>query len=1230
VSELDYKWILEAASRDPKFVSLLNDWQRGAFQKGQHLNVIGPVENHQAFIAAALALAQDADQGLVFIAQDSLQARRMAEALEAFWPDEVGLFPEREFQLSPIDASSMDANRKRLDLLNRLISGQKPFIIVTGQALLQLVPSADSLKSRTLSLSLGQLIEPQDAGMKLETMGYERVPLVDAPGQYALRGDILDIIPIDRPVPEEEAEEDRLDLYGIRISFFDDEIDQLRFFDPVSQRQVAPCPSISVPPAKEFYLSQVKRQELGHELEAWSKSQILNMKKQGLSPSHLETFESFIGQEVERILYSSDSGVLDRYIPLIFPEKTNFLDVLEKLNYRPILSEMPDISRKMDAYDRDHYLQSQQLIEKGQGTSFNLEIFFSGHEVLKRLDRNFSCLNFSLLGQPGSGFPKSKAYSLQSRATENYRGYEDKLFATLKERQNLNEKTYIYVSDQNRRDRMHTELLQRAPGSVERLIPLALGRGFEWPGAGLLVLGSQDVFGTERKKRRRHKKQEGLPIAFFSDMNVGDLVVHEVHGIGRYVGIKTLEIDGSKHDYIELQYKDNDVLYVPVESLDQLRRYVATGGSQAKLSSLGGGEWNKLKSRARESIKALAYDLVKLYAERSRVKGYAFPPDTVWDEEFAQSFPFEETDDQLQAIAEVKADMEKDKVMDRLLIGDVGFGKTEVAFRAMFKAVNGGKQAALMAPTTVLAQQHYENFLERVGNFPVRVGHLSRFASPALQKKTLRGLRTGDIDVVIGTHRILSDDVKFKDLGFLVIDEEQRFGVNDKEKIKALYPNIDVLALSATPIPRTLHMSLSGVRDISVIEEPPQDRREVQTFVMEYQEDVIGDAIQREIGRGGQVFYLFNNTRKINQEAEKLEKLLPGARILVAHGQMPERLLEDVIHSFVQGEADILLCTTIIESGIDMPNVNTLIVTMAERLGLSQLYQIKGRVGRSGRQAYAYITYEKDKVMNEDAQKRLAAIREYTELGAGFRIALRDLEVRGAGNLLGAEQHGHMAAIGYELYVQMLEEEVENLLAEEKLKENLQGEADNQDTKPVRIKTAKEDAEEENAAGASSLDESTYQAPKAVQTQIAISLDAYIPPDLVPDEGQRMDMYRRIMDIENLVDYYDVLDELSDRYGELPQATYTLADISYVKSRAGLMGIEQIDIRDKHIYMAFGQKARPNMLELSKLLALEEYHGQIHFNAGVNAHLLWLNQGQPLNRVPERLRRLFSQVEKFE
>ena len=812
-------------------------------------------------------------------------------------------------------------------------------------------------------------------------------------------------------------------------------------------------------------------------------------------------------------------------------------------------------------------------------------VSFRGADAMIRIDRiarKGLAVSLCSIGSSGNGLPGGAEVAIPGRASEHYRGQVDKLAAVAKDRSARGLRTWIFAGSPTRAARLSEELAAAgADAGRVTVLDRTLTLGFESPGAGMLCIGGHDVFGADRPRRRR--RHAGMKIDLFSDLSPGDLVVHEAHGIGRYEGLTSLEASGAKRDYLKIAYGGEDTLFIPMEALDQIQKYVGAEGRVPKLSKLGGKEWEKLKDRARESVKKLAADLVKLYAERAAVKGHPFAPDTVWQREFEENFPFEETEDQLRSIEEIKRDMESEKVMDRILCGDVGFGKTEVAFRAIFKCVTDGKQAAMLAPTTVLTQQHYENLVRRLEGFPVKVGLLSRFATETHQKEALRGARTGAVDVVVGTHRLLSKDVQFKDLGLLVVDEEQRFGVDHKEALKVIRPDVDVLTLTATPIPRTLHMSLSGIRDISVLEEPPHDRMPVQTYVMEFDEEIVTEAMLREITRRGQVFYLFNDTRRIADKAAEIARHLPGARVVYAHGKMGERELEDVISAFTRDEYDILVCTTIIESGIDMPNVNTIVVEDADRLGLAQLYQLRGRVGRSDRQAYAYVTYRRDKVLTEQSEKRLSAIRDFTELGAGFKIALRDLEVRGAGNLLGAEQHGHLDAVGYDLYCRMLEEAI----LEEK------GET------------------------------------KAVTAQAAVDLaiDAYLPTAYVPDEGQRMDMYRRIATISTAEERSDVLDELEDRYGDLPSQAGTLADIAYVRAAAGRLGFSRVSQNAGGVLLAFAESRKPDMGMLSKAMNLPAFKGRLLFNAGTKPYLLFRGAASDKATATQAVRGLLEALE---
>ena len=676
-------------------------------------------------------------------------------------------------------------------------------------------------------------------------------------------------------------------------------------------------------------------------------------------------------------------------------------------------------------------------------------------------------------------------------------------------------------------------------------------KGYEYPMLKFVVISESDIFGGEKKKKKRKRIYEGEKIASFTDLNIGDYVVHESHGLGIYRGIEKIEVDKTEKDYIKIEYAGGGNLYILATQLEQIQKYAGAGAKKPKLNKLGGQEWNKTKSRVRGAVREIAEDLVKLYAVRQNEQGFAFGTDTVWQKEFEEMFPFEETEDQDLAIAATKADMESTKIMDRLICGDVGYGKTEIAIRAAFKAVQDGKQVAFLVPTTILAQQHYNNFVQRMKDFPVNIDLLCRFRSSAEQKKTIEKLKKGQVDIIIGTHRLLSKDVVYKDLGLLIIDEEQRFGVAHKEKIKQLKTNVDVLTLTATPIPRTLHMSLIGIRDMSVLEEPPMDRVPIQTYVMEYNEELVREAISRELARGGQAYFVYNRVREIADVATKIAELVPEANVAYAHGQMKETELENIMYRFINGEIDVLVSTTIIETGLDISNVNTMIIHDADNMGLSQLYQLRGRVGRSNRTAYAFLMYKRDKMLKEVAEKRLAAIKEYTELGSGFKIAMRDLEIRGAGSLLGERQHGHMEAVGYDLYCKMLNEAVK-------------------EAKGITVE-------------------------ESFDTSIDIVIDAYIPMGYIPNELQKLDIYKRIADIETQEETEEMTEELIDRFGDPPKSVENLLYIAKIKSMAHRLYFTEVAQKGESVRFTLYEKARIDVAKIPELVAA--YGQKVTFTA---------------------------------
>ncbi|MBR2560853.1 MAG: transcription-repair coupling factor, partial [Eubacterium sp.] len=807
-----------------------------------------------------------------------------------------------------------------------------------------------------------------------------------------------------------------------------------------------------------------------------------------------------------------------------------------------------------------HRLEDKQIIPEEANRMITPEM------LIAALDRK-NCVALSMMDRKESAFTVNGRYTVLARAVNTYNNQFPLLIKDLKRWKKDGFRVILLSASRTRAERLAGELQAEAlnafysedpermlaPGEI--LVTRGYTRhGFEYPMQKFVLITETDIFGTAHKKKRRKKTEySGQTIHSFQELSIGDAVVHETHGLGIYRGIEKVEMDHVIRDFVKIEYAGGSSLYVLATSLDVLQKYSGADGKHPKINKLGGNEWNRTRARVRSAVKDIAADLVKLYAVRQQNQGYAYGPDTVWQREFEEMFPFEETEDQLRAIEETKKDMESTKIMDRLICGDVGYGKTEIAIRAAFKAVQENKQVILLCPTTILAQQHYTTFIQRMKDYPVRIDMLSRFRTAAQQKKTIEDVRKGFVDILIGTHRVLSKDIVCKDLGLLIIDEEQRFGVTHKEKIKQTRENVDVLTLTATPIPRTLHMSLIGIRDMSILEEPPLDRMPIQTYIMEYDEELIREAVSRELARKGQVYVVYNRVRGIADMALRVKEMIPDASVAFAHGQMNERELERIMYDFVSGDIDVLVSTTIIETGMDISNVNTLIICDADRLGLAQLYQLRGRVGRSNRNAYAFLMYKRDKILREEAEKRLHAIREFTDLGSGVRIAMRDLEIRGAGNLLGAEQHGHMEAVGYDLYCKMLSEAV-------------------QEAKGERPR-------------------------ESFETAMYLSISAYIPPKYIPEEKQRLDMYKRIAGIENADESEDMLDELLDRFGEPPRSVQNLIRIALIKAQLHRVFVTEVRQNEEEIMLSFYELAELDPSGIPGLLQSERWRNNLFFRA---------------------------------
>lgn len=1315
-----------AAKRDPSFASLDVDLRGGAGR----FQARDMSESMKPYLIAALLASDPARKILVIVADELAQRHLAQECAQLPAGDMLRIFPARELEFLDADAVNRDLEFARLRCLRALYTGESRLVLTTAAAASQMLETPQAQKRRRLRLERGTIIEPAALRERLVALGFERVSLCSEMGQFSQRGEILDFVPVDdclwrgedetsagAGAASDRGEDSRLSSAsaagapdgaaslsvpeemetGIRISFFDDEIERIDRFRLSDQRSLCSLEACELSPQREVLLSEAERTALAATLRRRGQEERKQRLQRAASRDAAEQAAQLYFRDAERAEHGELFPALDRYLSYIWEDAGSLLDYADEEGFLILCDEPLRLRERLDQQQAQWRSEAESLLERIEAPEEILGSTRGRADFFRRLEQCRQVLAFSSLLHAGNGLPGAKEYRLIGRESESRRGLEQRMVREFLERKQEGETPFLLVAEELRRKKLRELILQEAPELGDVTLPVALQHGFEYPAAGLYCLSSDEIFGSKlRRPKRRRKKTDAIPL--FTDLKPGEALVHDVHGIGIYRGLTQIEQGGVKRDYIEIEYAGEDKLFIPMDALDQIQKYIgAEDPAKIKLSRLGSTEWEKAKARARDSIRTLATDLLALYAERREMKGYAFSADTPWYQEFCDRFEFEETDDQLQAVQEISEDMQSDRVMDRLLCGDVGFGKTEVAFRALFKAACDSKQAAFLAPTTVLSQQHYENFRRRLGDFPLRLALLNRFVSPAERSKVLRGLRRGEIDIVIGTHRLLSKDVEFRDLGLLIVDEEQRFGVDHKEGLKERYPKVDVLSLSATPIPRTLHMSLSGIRDISVIEEAPENRRPVRTYVMEYDLAFITDAILREVNRKGQVFYLFNNVREMDKEMKRLHDALPGLRILKAHGQMQEHQLEKVIEAFINKEADLLLCSTIIESGIDMPNVNTLIVTQAERFGLSQLYQIKGRVGRSTRQAYAYFTYQKDKILTEEAEKRLAALKEYTRLGSGLKIALKDLEVRGAGNLLGAEQHGQMAAIGYELYCRMLDEEIQALRAERLRAEALaanraaQAEEGTEELLPVREEppssaermsdgrgkterardrrvaangseaalrseaggdasasprfsrvrkaagpaAAQGEAEaappvpaEEKAASPFRRNDLRVQA-RSADTLIELDTDAYISPDYIADDTARVDLYRRIVRMQNYEDYLDLQEEFVDRFGEPPAAIQQLLNVAYVRARASICGIEHIYRRKNLLMMDVSLKQPLRMEALTALMAVKSFAAKLQLDMGSKPALKYFDPPAKNELLLDELRKLFYAAEKL-
>lgn len=1052
----------------------------------------------------------------LILAEDERRAREIYEDYR-FYDRKVYSYPAKDLLFFQADIHGNLLIRQRMKVIKALLEEKELTVVTSIDGCMDFLESLEKIKEQLIHYESDSTVDTEQLKNQLVALGYERVGQVEMPGQFSVRGGIVDIYCLTEENPW------RIELWG-------DEIDSIRSFDPESQRSLENLEELTIYPAVEH-----------------------------------------IGDK----------------------DMVSFLDYFPEERTIIFLDEPNRLTEKGGAVEEEYRQSRMHREEKG---SRNLpENWLCSFEQLQKELNKRNCISVCALEPKQAGWKVREKFYLEVKSISAYNNSFELLVKDLHQYKKQGYRIALLSGSRTRAERLAKDLQEEGlaafygqdydreicPGEIMVVYGHAK-KGFEYPLIKFAVMTESDIFGQEQKKKKKKKNYSGSRVQDFAELSIGDFVVHEKHGLGIYRGIEKVEVDRIVKDYIKIEYRGGSNLYIPATQLDCLQKYSGADAAKApKLNKLGTQEWNKTKSKVRGAVKNIAKELVELYAVRQEKEGYVCGPDTVWQREFEEMFPYEETEDQLSAIEDAKRDMESTRIMDRLICGDVGYGKTEVALRAAFKEVQESRQVAYLAPTTILAQQIYNTFVQRMKEFPVRVELLCRFRTPAQQKKAIEDLKKGQVDVIIGTHRILSKDVQFKNLGLLIVDEEQRFGVTHKEKIKQLKKDVDVLTLTATPIPRTLHMSLIGIRDMSVLEEPPMDRMPIQTYVMEYDEETVREAINRELRRGGQVYYVYNRVTDIADVALRIAKLVPDARVDFAHGQMSERELENVMYSFVNGDIDVLVSTTIIETGLDISNVNTMIIHDSDRYGLSQLYQLRGRIGRSNRTAYAFLMYRKNVMLKETAEKRLAAIREYTDLGSGFKIAMRDLELRGAGNLLGAQQHGHMNAVGYDLYCKMLNEAVKE------------------------------------AKGIHTMED--------FETSVDLNVDAYIPDSYISNEFQKLDIYKRIAGIETQQDYDDMLEELLDRFGEPGKAVLNLLAIAKLKAIAHQGYVTEIKQTGKTVRFTLYEKARLNTEGFPALM--QKYRRGLQFKNEQEPKFILEPQGNLILALTEFAEELKSMAE---
>ena len=1127
--------LIDAYSKDSDFESIAS-----GVTSGMKEQLISGLTGSARQIMIA-ALHKQLDRPMLVVTHNMFAAQKVADDLqEALSADQVLLYPANELIAAEAAISSPETLAQRIDVLLKCAQGFRGIVVIPLSGARRYLPSPEIIANAEITLQQGGTLELESFLRGMVELGYERVERVETQGEMSVRGGIIDFFPVTSGL-------------AYRVELFDDEIDSIRTFDPIDQRSIEKTNQVVITPCKELIANEAKMKQAADRAAILLEEQL---EKTTDRQAKLRLRDE-IHREIELLREHVYFPEIYKYVTELYPEKQTIYDFMPQDTVL-IFDEPARLLETGKQLERDESEWSMHLLQNGK-TLPQLTLSLDHEEVLYK--RPFQTLFISVfLRQVPHTLPQN-ILNMVSRSMQDFHGQMNVLKAEMERWQKAGVQVFMLASSEERLDRMR-RVLQDYDIHEPTMMIGSLQSGFEMPSIHLAVITEGEMFSQKQRKVRKpiRNVDNAERIKSYSELKVGDYVVHQNHGIGKYMGIGTLEVAGIHKDYMHILYAGGDKLSVPIEQIDLIQKYVGSEEKEPKIYKLGGNDWTRVKNKVRSSVQDIADDLIKLYAARQSSPGYAFEKDTAEQQEFEDLFPYDETRDQERAIEEIKKDMEQSRPMDRLLCGDVGYGKTEVAIRAAFKAAIEGKQVAVLVPTTILAQQHYETFRERFSGYPFNVSVLSRFRTRKEQNETTKGIKEGTIDIVIGTHRLLSQDLVFKDLGLLIVDEEQRFGVTHKEKLKKLKTNVDVLTLTATPIPRTLHMSMLGVRDLSVIETPPENRFPVQTYVVEHSQTLVREAIERELARGGQVYYLYNRVQGIQEMAAEISDLVPGARVGVGHGQMTESELEKTILDFLDGEFDVLVSTSIIETGVDIPNVNTLIVHDADKMGLSQLYQLRGRVGRSNRIAYAYFTYQRDKVLTEVAEKRLQSIKEFTELGSGFKIAMRDLTIRGAGNLLGAEQHGFIASVGFDLYSQMLAEEIN------KRKVTMLGEEAPQ--------------------------ESSWT------TAIDLGIDAYLPSDYIYDSIQKIEIYKKVAVLASFDDTMELEDELVDRFGDLPEAVTNLLTVARLKIYGKTYGIESIVQRGDDITLKFyeGQEKAVNGAKLIQIG--NQFERRVQFEQG--------------------------------